>query len=113
MAYFIEGARASSLSLNRLRQRIAARRRGVCDLGVGLLAQAGNAYRARDPAVDAYRHATAQCRDAGGDECGPAPIDVVLDLLRRPLQPRGRSCLLDGQPRACRAGTIPPPEPPQ
>src|SRR5882672_4348923 len=106
MALFIEGADDSSLTLSCLRQGIETRRRGVRDLGVGLLAQAGNAYRAHDLAVDAYRHAAAQCRDAGGDECGPAPIDVVLDLRRRPLQPRRRSCLLDGKIRACRADTV-------
>jgi hypothetical protein len=39
---------------------------------------------------------------------GPAPIDVVLDLRCRPLQPRSRSCLLDGKLRACRADTIHP-----
>jgi hypothetical protein len=42
-------------------------------------------YCAHDFAVYAYRHAAAQCRDAGGDECRSAPINVVLDLRRRPL----------------------------
>jgi hypothetical protein len=84
------------------------RRRGVRDPRVGILAQAGNTYCAHDISVYAYRHAAAQCRDAGGDECRSAPINVLLDLLRRPLQPRGRSCLLDGEVRACWADTIHP-----
>nr|WP_246709539.1 hypothetical protein [Bradyrhizobium sp. 6(2017)] len=35
-----------------------------------------------------------------------ASIDVVLDLLRWPLQPRSRSRLLDGEVCACRADII-------
>src|SRR5207245_1695625 len=43
-----------------------------------------------------------------GDECRSTPIDVLLDLCRRPLQPRGGSCLLDGEVRACWANTVHP-----
>src|SRR5258708_10988498 len=74
-----------SLTLSCLRQGAQGRRRGVRGLGVVLLAQAGNTYCANDFAVYAYRHAAAQCRDAGGDECRSAPIDVVLYLRRPPL----------------------------
>jgi hypothetical protein len=81
-------------------------RRGIRDLCVGFLAQAGNTYCAHDISVYAYRHAAAQRRDAGGDERRSAPINVLLDLLRRPLQPRGRSCLLDGKVRACGTHSI-------
>ena len=41
-------------------------------------------------------------------DAGPAAIDVVLDLRRRPPQPRRRSCLLDGEVRAVRADTVHP-----
>src|ERR1700730_14458617 len=72
------------------------RRRGVRDLGVELLAQAGNAYCTHDCAVYTYRHAAAQYRDAGSDEGRSALIYVILDLRRGTLYPRRRSCLLDG-----------------
>jgi hypothetical protein len=65
--------------------RAQRRRRCVRDIGVGLLAQAGNAYGAHHFAVHAYRRAAAQRHDVGGDECRSAVIDVVLDLGRRPL----------------------------
>jgi hypothetical protein len=65
--------------------RAQRRRRGVRGLGVVLLAQAGNTYRAHDCAIDTDRHAAAQHRDAGSDEGRAALIYVVLDLCRRPL----------------------------
>jgi hypothetical protein len=42
------------------------------------------------------------------DECRTALVYVVFDFHRRPLQPRGRSCLLNGEVRAGRADTIHP-----
>lgn len=84
------------------------RRRGVCDLGVDLLAQAGNTHCAHDCAVYAYRHAATQYQNAGSNEGRSTQIYVVLDLRRRPLQPCRSSCLLDGEIRACRADTIHP-----
>ena len=102
--------RTPSIVRRCLRRRVQGPRCGGRDSGVGLLARAGNTYSAHDFAGYAYRHAAAKCRDVGGDECRSAPIDVVLDLLRRPLQPRSRSRLPDSEVRACRADAVHPQE---
>jgi hypothetical protein len=73
----------------------------VADDGISGVTRRGDLVGRRSLA-GAPRHAAAQCRNAGGSECRSAPIDVVLDLRRRPLEPRSRSCLLDGEVRACR-----------
>jgi hypothetical protein len=75
----------SSPMLSRHRSGAQRRRPGVRDLGVDLLAQAGNTYCTHDCAVYTYRHAAAQHQDAGSDEGRSALIYVILDLRRRPL----------------------------
>jgi hypothetical protein len=99
---------SNSIMLRALSVGAQGRRRGVGDIGVGLLAQAGNTYCAHDFTIHAYRRAASQCHDVGSDECRSAVINVVLDLGRRPLQPCSRLRLLDGEVRTCRADTIHP-----
>jgi hypothetical protein len=75
----------SSPTLRCHRRGAQRRRRGIRDLGVDLLAQAGNTCCTHDCAVYTYRHAAAQHQDAGSDEGRSALIYVILDLRRRPL----------------------------
>src|ERR1019366_5577460 len=74
-----------SRTLSCHRRGAGRRRRGVRDLGVDLLAQAGHTYCTYNCAVYTYRHAAAEHQDARSDESRSALIYVILDLRRRPF----------------------------
>ena len=84
LAYFARKA-TPSIVLRVSSVGAQGRRRSVCDIGVGLLAQAGNTYCAHDCAVYTDRHAAAQQQDSGSDEGRSTLIYLVLDLRRRPV----------------------------